>query len=127
MTNTIDDFCARILTLDDRIRFAGIANDEGNLVGHARRKGLVPLLNSKETKMMLLQSVIRMGTRTTIENKMGETMYAFAMYKKVKRATIPIRKASKITHILLVSFDVEADHDSIILNKILPEAQKLVL
>lgn len=68
-----------------------------------------------------------MGTRTTIENKLGETVYAFAMYKKVKRATIPIRNASKITHLLLVSFDIETNHEPIILDKILPELDQFVV
>jgi len=36
----------------------------------------------------------------------------------VKRATIPIHDNSD--YILMVSFDIEADHEAIILNKILP-------
>ena len=127
MAGSVDDFCAKLLALDKGIRFVGVANKDGNLVGRAVRKGLVPLLNSKETKMMLLQSVIRMGTRTTLEQKVGDTVYAFAMYKKVKRATIPIRNTSTITHLLLVSFDIETDHEKIILGKILPELDQFVV
>lgn len=127
MTKTINDFCAKILELDKGIRFVGIADKEGTLIGHARRKGFVPLLNANETKMMLLQSMIRMGTRSTLEGKLGETLYAFAHYKKVKRATIPIRSASGITHIMLVSFDPETNHEPIIVGKILPAAEKFAV
>jgi hypothetical protein len=40
------------------------------------------------------------------------------MYEKIKRATISLD--NKEYNILMVSFDAEADHESIILNKIIP-------
>jgi hypothetical protein len=127
LTNRINDFCAKILALDKGIRFVGIANKEGTLIGHARRKGFVPLLNANETKMMLLQSMIRMGTRSTLEDKLGQTLYAFAHYKNVKRATIPMRNASGITHIMLVSFDPQTNHEPIIVGKILPAVEQFAV
>lgn len=127
MEQTVDDFCSRILALDNGLRFVCIADNEGELVGHARRKGLTPLLDSNETKTMLLQSLIRMSTRETLEKKLGNTVYAFAMYEKVKRATIPLRNSTKISHIMLVSMDVDVDHEPIILHKILPELKHFVL
>jgi hypothetical protein len=59
-----------------------------------------------------------MGTRQTLAEKIGKTIYAFALYEKVKRATIPINDNSD--YILMVSFDKEAEHETIILNQILP-------
>jgi hypothetical protein len=49
------------------------------------------------------------------------------MYSKVKRATIPLRKDGTITHMLMVSFDVEVDHEPLILKKIIPMAGDLAL
>ena len=127
MQLTINDFCTNMLRLDRGIRFVGVANREGKLIGHAYRKGIVPLLTPKETEVSVLQSFIRMGTRATLEQKIGETVYAFTMYRKVKRVTIPLRNASKITHIFMVSFDLDTDHEPIIINKIIPELENLVL
>ncbi len=127
MEPSADGLCSRLLTLDEGIRFVCLADMEGNIVGHARRKGMVPLLNPKETKMMVLQSVIRMSTRATLEEKLGGTVYAFAMYEKVKRVTIPLRNSSRITHVVLASFDPGVDHEPIILDKILPELGRLLL
>jgi hypothetical protein len=127
MQLTISDFCSSILTLNKGIRFAGIANREGQLIAYAYRKGIVPLLTPRETEISVLQSFIRMGTRTTLEQKLGDTVYAFTMYKKVKRVTMPIRNSSQVTHIFMVSFDVEVEHEPIILNKIMPELEKLTL
>lgn len=127
MQLTVNDFCSSMLRLDRGIRFVGVADREGRLIGHAYRKGIVPLLTPKETEISVLQSFIRMGTRATLEQKLGDTVYSFTMYRKVKRVTIPLRNSSKITHIFMVSFDVEVNHEPIVLNGILPELENLVL
>ena len=127
MASNLDQFCSRILSLNRGIRYVGIANKEPKLLSSAYRKGFAPLLTVEETEKSILQSLLRMGTRETLENKLGETFYALAMYKKVKRASIPVRRASRITHILMVSFDVEVDHEPIILKEILPALEQLPL
>ena len=67
-----------------------------------------------------MQSIIRMGTRKVLEEKVGKTIYAFALYEKVKRATMPLGDSG----ILMISFDIEANHEDIILNKVLPVISK---
>jgi hypothetical protein len=53
-----------------------------------------------------------------MEAKLGKTIYSITFYEKGKRAVIPIGKGGNF--ILMVSFDNEADFDSIIRNKIMP-------
>jgi hypothetical protein len=43
-------------------------------------------------------------------------VYAFARYGNVKRATIPLPDIWT----LLVSFDMESEHDSVIMTKMIP-------
>ena len=107
--------CEQILELDKTIRFVGIANLKGKLIAQEYRKGLRSLLTKEESELSAMQSIIRMGTRKVLEEKIGKTIYAFASYEKVKRVTIPLDDA-----ILMISFDIVANHDSIILDKILP-------
>jgi hypothetical protein len=114
------DLCKQILELDKTIRFAGIASIQGKLIAQEYRSGLRSLLTKEESELSVIQSIIRMGTRKTLEEKVGKTIYAFALYEKVKRATIPLDNAS----ILMISFNVEANHEYIILNKILPLIRK---
>lgn len=117
--NVDKEFCKQILQVDSSIRFAGIANMKGKLVAEAYREGLVPLLTKQETELSALQAIVKMATRESLEEKkLGKTIYAFAVYEKIKRASIPL--GDKSDFILLVSFDLEAEHDFIILNKILP-------
>lgn len=47
-------------------------------------------------------------------------MYTFAHYEKVKRATIPLSGHHPYLAVLAVSFEINADHENIILGKILP-------
>lgn len=122
MATTVVDFCARLLALDKGIRFVGIASKDGELVAHVYRKDVVPLLTPEETGISIFGAIFRTQTRSVLERKLGRTVYSFTMYKKVKRATIPMYDAKGNT--LLVSFDVDVDHESVILKKILPELER---
>ena len=119
MPLSLKDFCNQILDLDKTIRFAGIADMQGKIATQSYRVGLTPLLTKEESELSALQSIIRLiRLRQTLEEKVGKTIYAFALYEKVKRATIPIYDNGD--YILMVSFDNDAEHETIILNKILP-------
>ena len=62
-----------------------------------------------------------MKTREDYESKLGDVIYSFALYKRVKRASIPlIDSRHPDLAVLGISFDMADDHDSIIMDKILP-------
>ncbi len=68
-----------------------------------------------------MKTVLRMKTREDYEPKLGDVIYSFALYKRVKRASIPLIDSSHLDLAVLgISFDMAADHDSIIMDKILP-------
>ncbi|HEU4446349.1 MAG TPA: hypothetical protein VFR94_16880, partial [Nitrososphaeraceae archaeon] len=113
------EICNQVLQLDKSIRFAGIANNMGTLIAYKLRKGLVPLLNEEELKSNIMKTVLRMKTREDYESKLGDVIYTFALYKRVKRATIPLDGYPDLA-VLTVSFDMAADQDNIIMDKILP-------
>lgn len=125
-TSSLEKFCSRVLSLHEGIRFAGIADGQGELVGSAYRKGLRPLLTQDESKLSVVQSFIRMGIRTTQEGKLGKALYESEVYEKVKRVTIPVRSPTSL-HIFMASFDTSVDHEPIILKKIIPLLDDLVL
>src|ERR671923_1077695 len=114
----LDSICSRILESDKTIRFVGISNKMGNQIISRYRSGLTPLLTPSEIEMYAMQTVIRMNTRKDFELKLGKPIYSFTLYEKLKRVTIPLE--SKDYPILMASFDIEADHESIILKKIIP-------
>jgi hypothetical protein len=112
----LQGLCNRILESDRYIRFVGISNKMGNQIISRYRSGLTPLLTPQEIEMYALQSVLRMNTRKDYESKLGKPIYSFTLYQKLKRVTIALE--NKEYPILLASF--EADHENIIVNKILP-------
>jgi hypothetical protein len=111
--------CNEILTLDDSIRFAALANDMGKVLGAKFRPGVQALLTKEEIEDNIIKAVLRMKTREDYEQKLGKTIYTFSLYDKVKRVSIALNQENY--SLLMVSFEVEADHEAIILQKLLPQ------
>ncbi len=112
------DICIEILSLDNSIRFASIANEMGRVVAKEFREDVTPLLSLEEVESYTVKSVLRMRTREDYEAKLGKAIYTFTLYEKVKRASIPL--GHREYALLMVSFERQADHEDIILKKIFP-------
>jgi hypothetical protein len=117
-----EELCSELLKLDISIRFVGIANEMGRLVAAKFREGLQPLLTSEELQSSVIKAALRMKTREDYEPNLGRTLYTFTSYEKVKRVSISLDD-SRLS-LLMASFDITADHNSIILNKILPRIKQ---
>ncbi len=135
--NRLQRLCKGVIAKDSSIRFAGIANQMGNLIEAAYRESLQPLMDRQETEHYTIQTVLRASTRETFENKIGKQRYAIAVYEKLIRATVPIvmighqddkdekqkkqqEKQDFKWFYLLVSFDLGSDVISVVEDKILP-------
>jgi hypothetical protein len=114
--------CDEILELDRSIRFVGIANKMGKLVAAKFNRGAEALLTREEIEANIIKAVLRMKTREDYEEKLGRTIYTFALYERVKRASIALNKRDY--SLLMVSFEVAAEHETIILKKILPRIKE---
>jgi hypothetical protein len=120
------DICLSVLELDSGIRFAAIASMEGKILSAEFREGTKPLLSLQESELSIMQSLIRMSIRRTLESRLGKTIYAVAIYQKVNRATISLfNKLGKCDCYLMVSFEKQADHVAIINKKILPFLEEI--
>jgi hypothetical protein len=117
--------CNQILESDSSVRFVGIPNKMGRQIVSSYRNGLTLLLTPQEIEMFAIESVLRMNTRKDFESKLGRPIYSFTLYEKIKRATITLE--SEEYPILMVSFDKKANHDYIIMDKILPIIRKVAL
>ena len=63
---------------------------------------------------------IHAATPNKFKSKIGELQFSLSRYEKLVRATIPIKNGEKIKFLLLLTFDIEAEAESIILKRILP-------
>ena len=114
----LSNICNQILESDSSIRFVGIPNKMGKQIISKYRNGLVPLVTENEIEMFAIESVLRMNTRKDFELKLGKPIYSFTLYEKIKRVTIT--SESNEYPIIMASFDIQSDHEHIILDKILP-------
>jgi hypothetical protein len=83
-----ENICKEILELISSIRFAVIANKVDKLVAAKFNPGVKVLLTKDEIEANIIKAVLRMKTREDYEEKLGRTVYTFALYEKVKRASI---------------------------------------
>lgn len=124
--SVFEEFCRDVVELDPKIRFAGIADVDGKLESTANRKGLIPLLSAEERAQYAITAATRQYTRLRWEYRLGKISYASSHYTKLIRATIPIAdENSRLAHVLLLSFDPDADNfHQIITKKIIPLVAK---
>ncbi len=124
--NVFEEFCKNVVALDPKIRFAGIADGDGKLEATADRKDLKPLLSAEERAQYAITAATRQYTRLRWEYRLGKISYASSHYTKLIRATIPIAdENSRLSHVLLLSFDANADDfHQIITKKIIPLVAK---
>ena len=116
----LEGFCRGVLSKDHFIRFAAVSNHFGHLIATAYREGLAPLMTHEETSRYAVQAAIRAATRETFETRIGELQFSMSRYAKLVRATIPIKSSGKNKFLLLLSFDIDAETDSIINKKVMP-------
>jgi hypothetical protein len=118
--------CRTFVALDPSIRSAGIANEDGLLLGIAHRKGLKPLLTAEERTQYAITAATRQFTRLRWEVLLGKILYASSHYSKLIRATIPITDDNRrLSFVLVMSFDPSTDNfHEIIIKKVIPMVRR---
>lgn len=114
------DFCKHIVDRHYFIRSAAIADNIGHLLATACREGLTLLMTQEDSARAATQAAIRSATRNKFKSKIGELQFSLSRYEKLVRATIPIKSGEKVKFLLLLTFDIQAEADSIIQKQILP-------
>jgi hypothetical protein len=117
----IESFCKHgILSRDYFIRSARITDHLGHTIAVAHREGLFPLMTPEESLRAAVQAAIRAATRDKFKSKIGGILYSISRYVNLVRATVPINDGTKNRFSLLITFDIDAEVDSILQKKVLP-------
>jgi hypothetical protein len=114
------NFCREIVKKHYFIRSAAIADNVGHFMATACRQRLIPLMTQEDSSRAAAQAAIRAATRNKFKSKIGDLQFSLSRYEKVVRATVPIKNGEKTKFLLLLTFDIEAEAESIILKRILP-------
>ncbi len=102
--------CEEVLRIDPTVRFVGVCDETGEIRHGGHRDGVKSLLTPDESKQSLTWEMARWRLGDSLATKIGKGQYALTAYDKIKRITLPLDER----HFLLVSIDVNADHDKII-------------
>jgi hypothetical protein len=94
----------------DKVR--GVCDDIGEIVYGGQREGITDLLSKEESRRSNLQAIARWALRSSLSPKIGRGRYAITEYEKIKRITFPIDESN----LLLVTTEVDANHNKIILS-----------
>lgn len=121
-TKFFQEICDTVISISPAIRFAGIADEDGELLAFSERKGLTPLLTPEERAQYAITAATRQYTRLRWESHLGKINYASSHYAKLIRATIPITdENNRLAYVLLMSLDVgTTDFHNIIMKHVIP-------
>lgn len=120
------EICNKVVSVNPSIRFAGICDEDGELMAFSERKGLKPLLTPEERAQYAITAATRQYTRLRWESHLGRINYASSHYAKLIRATIPIADDNnRLSYVLLMSFDVNTNNfHAIIMKDVIPLVNK---
>ncbi|KKL10803.1 hypothetical protein LCGC14_2552180 [marine sediment metagenome] len=100
----------KILDSDHHVRFAAIFDMSGNVKASKERKGIVRMVSSDKTKEWAGKAVNSWKNREQLYPLIGEGQYVLAVYKNLKRITMPVGK----DHLIYVTFDNDGGQEDII-------------
>ena len=100
----------KILDADHHIRFAAIFDMNGKVKASKEREGVTRMLSTDETGKWASVAVNAWKNREQLYPKIGEGQYVLAVYKHLKRITMPVGK----NHLIYVTFDNDGGQEDII-------------
>jgi len=101
MSDDNQNLVDKILALDENIRFAAIADLDGNMILSKSREGTNLYLSPESTKDTLRHAATAWKSRMKHVDEIGRGLYTIAVYEKLRRVTMPLSG----DRILLVTID----------------------
>jgi hypothetical protein len=99
-----------ILDANHHIRFAAVFDMSGNLKASKERPGVTRMLSPQETGKWASIAINSWKNREYLYPMIGEGQYVLAVYKNLKRITMPVGK----NHLIYVTFDNDGGQEDII-------------
>ncbi len=86
-----EEFSKNILSLDPKIRFAGLLEKSGHLFAGGSREGIDNYLQGKNSEFSLSQSAFIIDLRNFFSSEVGNLEYIVYAHNKVKMFNIPLK------------------------------------
>lgn len=100
--------CKTVLSLDPKIRFAGVINERGRLVAGGMKENVTPLENEKDDEMIYMELALRVKMRKEFDKQLGRVNFALASRERALAISFLIND-----DILYVVSEPDADYGSL--------------
>ena len=117
----LSDFAKKVFSANKSIRFIGITDDHGTVLGTSYRKDVMKPMSDAELEKYTGPWVMQIMMTDRFKPVTGDLRYLLGVYQKLYSAGIPITFSPNHRLFLMVSFDQSSqDPRKIIEDKILP-------
>jgi hypothetical protein len=82
--------CKSVMEIDSKIRFAGVVNERGRLVGGGMRENVDPLENEKDDEMLFMELALRVKMRKEFDKQLGCVNFAMALRERALAISVPL-------------------------------------
>ncbi len=82
--------CDSIMSVDPKIRFAGVINERGRLVGGGMKENIEPLENEKDDEMIFMELALRVKMRKEFDKQLGSVNFAMASRQRALAISVPL-------------------------------------
>jgi len=110
LTTNYDELSKKVLALDSQIRFAGVANNKGELVVGGHNENIEGILTDDEVKMSIHYALQKRELYTNLAYKIGKETCSITEYERVTMISIPINSSE----LFMISTEPRADYLKII-------------
>ena len=105
MTNSdFNNLCKKIMKIDTKIRFVGIVNQDGKLIGGGMKSGIRPIGDKNDDESLYCGIVTRAKMRQKFDDVLGHVSFAMSYREKVVIMSFPVKD-----NLLLLSAEKEID------------------
>lgn len=84
--------CDSILSVDPKIRFAGVINERGRLVAGGMKPNVEPLENKKDDEMIFMELALRVKMRKEFDKQLGVVNFAMASRERALAISVLVNE-----------------------------------
>jgi len=110
MTINYDELSKKVLDIDPKVRFAGVANSKGEMVAGGQKENIEKILDGENLKMLIHYALKKRDLYTNLEYKIGKEQSSITEYEKVTLISIQINS----NDLFMISTEPRADYLKII-------------
>lgn len=110
MTIDYNNLCQKILEITSQIRFAGVANSNGEIVAGGHKENVEQILVNDEVGMSIHYALQKRDLYTNLAYKLGHEKSSITEYEKVTLISIPLTSRE----LCLISTEPRANYLKII-------------